>query len=77
MRFTGASQPVSSTASSCSPNNKMDLVGSPYYMAQSAAYFRTPNNSVSAANGIHSFPTPPPAIPSYYDAKCAQALPGL
>ena len=76
MRFTGP--PAQVTPSSCSPNNKVDLVNSPYYKAQSAAYFRNPSATsaaVSLSNNIHSFPTPPPTMPaSYYDTtKCAPA----
>lgn len=78
MRFAGA--PPVSTPASCSTNSKMDIVGSPYYMAQSAAYFRSPSNNstvvASNNNGIHSFPTPPPTMPTYYDTKCLP-LPGL
>lgn len=78
MRFSGAPSQVA--GSSCSPSTKVDLVNSPYYKTQSAAYFRSPvasSAAVSLSNNIHSFPTPPPAMPtmptSYYDTtKCVQ-----
>lgn len=74
MRFTGP--PGQVAGSTCSPNNKVDIVNSPYYKTPSAGYFRCPTASTAAASlssNIHSFPTPPPAMPtSYYEAaKCA------